>query len=271
VDVAFVSNPQKDIYLPSLYSGEKRRVNWTDETGAWVYAKMKPSDNTSLDVYYIFKNEENPPLYTGNELDLHTFGARGVIGLGSGIGLRGEFAYQTGEYDNIDVDREAFGGYVFVSKGYKEAKWSPKLDLGVVFLSGDDPSTTDKDEGWNPLFAGWPKWSELFIFTQAPERTIAYWTNLAMARATVKLKFSDKAGGMFGYNYLRADEADVPSPAPFYSRDSKDRGHLFQAKASYKFTKKIDAYVLVEYLSSGNFYTGTDDAFFTRWQLQFKL
>ncbi len=35
-------------------------------------------------------------------------------------------------------------------------------------MSGDDPSTDD-NEGWDPLFSRWPKWSELYIYSLATE------------------------------------------------------------------------------------------------------
>jgi len=262
VDLAYTINPAKDIHLPSLFPGEKRQVNWWDEEGGWIYAKTKPMDALTTDIYYIYKNED-----AADELDLHTVGARAVYDFGRGMSLRGEFAYQTGEYEDSNVDREGVGGYLFVTKAYKDAKMSPKLDLGVVYLSGDDPDTADEDEAWDPLFAGWPKWSELMILVQAPERNIAYWTNLQMYRITLDVKLGEKTGAKIGYNYLRANE-EVASP--LYA-DDKDRGHLFIAQVSHKFTDSVDAYALVEYLDSGDFYAFGDDAIFTRWQIQVKF
>jgi len=33
------------------------------------------------------------------------------------------------------------------------------------------------------LYSRWPKWSELYIYSQVPEKGVAYWTNLNMWQA----------------------------------------------------------------------------------------
>lgn len=270
LDIVYITNPKEDIYLPSAYPADKRQLIEWDESGLVVYGKSKVLDNLQIEPYYIYKKEE-----TQDELDLNTIGARAVFSTGAWK-LRGEFAHQFGKYNDSeetafsDEKREANGGYLFFGRGYKDILWSPSWELGYVYLSGDDPDSS-KDEGWDPLFSRWPWLSELYILTAAPERGIAYWTNLQWYTARVKLSLTDATRLDVNYNYVKANE-DSTSGAPFYSRDGgKERGHLPQAKLSHKFSNNVDGYLLVEYMMPGDYYVNDDDAMFVRWQLQWKI
>lgn len=266
LDLVYISNPETDVYLPSLYPSEKRQLNTSDETGFVLYGKSRISDSFALEPYYIFKSEEEPGATSG-ELDLNTFGGRAVYSMNT-FTIRAEYAYQTGEYDG-GADRTGHGGYIFVGNRFKDVRWSPKLDVGVVYLSGDDPDSSD-DEGWNPLFSRWPAWSWIMAANLAPERGLGYWTNMQMYRANLSLGFSRETRLDLWYNYMRANE-DTSSKAPFYSHDGKERGHLAQARVSHTFSEKIDGYFHIEYMIPGNYYRHDDPAMFVRLQLQFKI
>jgi hypothetical protein len=272
LDLIYITDPQTDTYLPSLHGPDKRRLTTSDEQGFVAYGRGKVSDKLSVEPYYMFKNEEE--FGATPELDIHTVGARAVVTLDSWK-IRGEFAHQFGEYDG-GRDREANGGYAFVGRQYKETTFKPAFDLGFVYLSGDDEGTTD-NEAWDPLFSQWPNWSELYIFTLVFEnlqdgQLPAYWTNLMMFRSNLSLNFSPATRLDLWYNYLWADEETRNTRTAMFSNDSKERGHLPQAKINHVFSKKIDAYVLAEYFIPGDFYTDeANDALFLRWQVQIKL
>lgn len=267
VDVIYISNQQTDLYLPSMFASTKRVINTSDEQGFVLYGRIKAMENLKVEPYYIYKTEESDPYQTkiGNadagELDLHTVGARVVAGV-SGFNIRGELAYQTGEYDD-NTDREGLGGYAFVGRQYKDVKWSPSWELGYVYLSGDDPDS-DKDEGFDPLFSRWPWLSELYVFTLINERGIAYWTNTQMIRGGVKLAFTADTSLDFKYNYIWADEESSAT-------GETDKGHLPQIQLNHKFTDTIDGYLRVEHMIPGDYYVGNDNATFVRWQLQMKI
>ena len=268
VDLVAISNTKYDDYLPSIHQYQKHQLNTSKETGFVVYGRSKINDNFSLEPYYIFKNEEEPAHYSANELDLHTFGARGVYTTGP-YQVRAEYCIQNGDYDSTNIDRDAWGGYVFANRTFKDVPLQPKFELGFIDLSGDDPNTTD-DEAFDPLFSRWPWLSELTIFTYTHERDIAYATNLQQYRARLWLNLTDATKLDVAYSYLRANE-NLATPGT-----GKDRGDLYQVKLSHKFTKTIDGYLLAEYFSPGDFYNADsyyngDDAIFGRWQLQFKF
>jgi hypothetical protein len=277
VDLVYLTNPVRDIYLPSLYEVNKRRLNTSDEKGFFVYGKSKVADNLSVEPYYIYKKEDKFRVGTATipELDLNTLGMRAVYKYDTWR-FRGELAYQFGEYDG-GRDRRGIGGYFFVGRKYDKVALKPEFDLGIVYLSGDKPSTA-KHEGFNPLFSRWPQWSELIVFTLVNETMResggipAYWTNMHIYRANVKLNFSANTNLSLWYNYLRADQSTQGLNPAMFSNSGKDRGHLPQAMLNHKFTKNIDGYLLAEYFVPKNFYnSNANNAIFFRWQLQYRF
>lgn len=273
IDIVFLSNPIRDVYLPSLYAANKRRLNTSDEEGFFIYSKNKITDDLSLEPYYIFKKEDN--FGTTPDLDLNTIGMRATYKHGTWR-LRGELAYQFGEYTG-GRDRRGTGGYFFIGRKYENVPLKPEFDLGFIYLSGDKASTT-KHEGWNPLFSRWPIYSELLVFTLVEETRKdsggipAYWTNMHIYRANVKANFSANTNLSFWYNYLRADESTQGLNPKMFSNKGKERGHLPQIMLNHKFTKNIDGYLLAEYFIPKNFYSdNANNALFFRWQLQYRF
>jgi hypothetical protein len=153
----------------------------------------------------------------------------------------------------------------------------PSWDLGYITMSGDDQSTTNKNEGWDPLWSRYPQISELYSLTLLTETGIpAYWTNVNIYRAMVKVNLSEESRLELTYNYLKADKTFSAASGPFvplFSGGSKDRGQLITAKLSRKFSPILDGYVLVEQFLPGNFYAQSNrfDAQFVRWELQWKI
>lgn len=269
LDLIYISNQQKDRYLPSIYAVDKKVINDSDETGIVVYGRVKAGENLGFEPYYIFKTEEADPYQTaklGNTdaggLSLNTIGARATAGPDE-INVRGEFACQFGEYDD-GTDRNGLGGYLFVVRRYKGEKWNSLWELGYVYLSGDDRTTPDEDEGFDPLFSRWPWLSELYTMTLVQERGFAYWTNLSWYRINITLALSGDTGLSFGYNYIAANEENGVA-------GETEIGHLPQIQLSHKFTDTMDGYIKVEHMIPGDYIAGDDQATFVRWQLQWKL
>jgi hypothetical protein len=105
----------------------KKRLIATDEKGFMIYGKSKLFKNLTLEPYH-----------------LHTFGIRGVLNWKE-WGLRGEIATQNGRYSGTK-DVSGLGGYIYLNRIFKEIPFSPKFEIGYVYLSGDNPHTK-KDEG----------------------------------------------------------------------------------------------------------------------------
>lgn len=280
IDFVYLNNGATDTYLPSLYPAHKgalyidhkKLLNASDEQGYVVYSRNKIGDGLTIEPYYIYKSEDD--IGAVPSLHLNTLGARAVYAFKNGWKVGAEYAHQFGE-SSSGVDRRGDGGYVFVGAFFKEVPLKPEFDLRYVFLSGDDPDSTNTNETWNPLFSRAPYWNELLIYS-FPFETAGfgggipgYWTNMHIYKASVKLNLSPETALNLAYQYLRADEERVTSIS---DADSKDRGHLPTAILTHKFSKKVDGMLQFEYFSPGDYYRDTaEEAIFFRWQLQVRI
>ncbi len=285
-DLTYISDPKTDIYMPSIHpavSGtafqfvnNKKVLTGSNEQAFVAYGRGKLNGFT-VEPYYVYKTEQS--VIGGidtSKLKLNTIGARVLYSIDAWK-FGGEFAHQWGEYDS-GMDRSGNGGYIFAGRNYDSVKWKPEWELRYVYLSGDDPNTTDKVETWDPLFSRNPYWNELIIYTLIPETAKfggsipGYWTNMEILKATVKLNFTPCTNLALAYQYLWAPESTKGLPSDMFSNSGKDRGHLPTAILNHKFTKNIDGMLQFEYFVPGNFYSDkADDAIFFRWQLQLKI
>src|SRR5574341_1406252 len=285
VDLVYLFSQENDGALPSYsmykkatFGYEKRALNSYDEKGVVVYGRGKITDKVTVEPYYIWKEEETPDASTAAAkpaLRLDTYGVRAAVGFGEGWKARAEYALQSGEYNDANrTKREGNGGYAYIGRTYDNTTMKPGWDLGYITMSGDDQATT-KVEGWNPLFSRYPQISELYSLTLLTETGIpAYWTNIQIYRALVKLVPTEETKLELSYNYLKADKTFSATGgfAPLFSGASKDRGQLITAKLNRKFSPILDGYVLIEQFLPDDFYASTNqfDAQFVRWELQWK-
>ena len=286
VDVVYLYTQEQDgfpsvsYYTRAQSPNGLRSLNSYDEQAFILYGRGKVTDKVLIEPYYIWKHEESPnnnPAAAG--LRLNTYGVHAVVGFGEGWKVRAEYALQSGSYSNGN-DREGNGGYLYIGRAYDNIAMKPPWDLGYITLSGDDPSTTNKSEAWDPLFSRYPWTSELYSLTMLTEAgpgagIPAYWTNLQMYRAMVKLEVAQDTRLDLSYNILKANEtvSGYGPFAPMFSGTSKDRGTLLIAKLYRKFTPILDGYVTVEQFLPGDVYSQTnqDAAQFVRWELQWKI
>lgn len=71
--------------------------------------------------------------------------------------IAGEFAYQfkDGTIGNpADNDVEAYGFHAGFTYSFSEMRWKPTVSYRFSHFSGDDPSTANTNEGFDPLFFG---------------------------------------------------------------------------------------------------------------------
>ena len=280
LDLIGVSNGNRDKRGVLMWDHiiDKTLLNVCDEQAIIIYGHSQIMDSLLVEPYYIYKREEAfGTSATQSTLDLNTFGARAVFTQGF-ITVKGELAYQTGGYDS-GISRRGLGGHAEVVAKLDKVKLKPQIEVGVVNLSGDDRSTTGKNEGWDPLFSRYPVWSDVYVYTLRYETAGAYgsqygyWTNLQIYRANAKLNFDAATYCQIGYAFLRANELSnvTGTYASMFSGNSKDRGHLLQGKVYHSFTKALDAYISADYFFPGDYYTQADNALFLRWQINLKF
>lgn len=273
IDLVYISDPRKDIYLPTLYTPpDKKQLTASNEQAFVIYSKNKVSKNFLIEPYYIYKREKE--IGSTPKLKLNTLGARAVFTIESWR-FGGEFAYQFGEYTG-GRDRTGNGGYIFVGRKYENVALRPEFDIRYIYLSGDDPNTTDH-EGWDPLFSRNPYWNEVYIYHLPAETSKdsgpipGYWTNLSLLKFAVKLNFSAATNLSLSYQYLWAPEKTA-STVPLFTNDSHNRGHVGTAILSHKFSKNLDGMLQFEIFSPEGFYSNSaSTAKFFRWQLMYKI
>lgn len=290
ITLVALKNTKTDIFLPSLHSSlagnvnyfqEKRMLNASDETGIIVYSKNK-FGFLSVDPYYIWKSEDAiylptaPTVRQAPRSYLNTVGGR-LEAKPENWTIKAEFAHQFGEYSN-GVTRKADGGQASIGYAFKATPLKPELEVGYVYLSGDNPNTAGKNESWDPLWSRAPMWNELYIYTLINESVSkggaipGYWSNLQMFRINTKLHFCDSTNLMLGFNHMLAPESTSGLNANMFSNSGKDRGNIYQAMLKHKFSDKINGFLQLEHFQPGSYYNGNArNATFFRWELQFKL
>ncbi|HEX9082188.1 MAG TPA: alginate export family protein [Holophagaceae bacterium] len=268
VEFLAISDPGKDQYLPRLNEpsnpAEAQHLNEWDEQALGLYATLREWEGTSLEAYGFLKTERHDfrpvtnPQFQPDRL-VRTVGSRLVRDLGGGWTAMGEAAWQWGFQHALPGDPggdrpiEAWGGYARIRKAFKAA-WKPSCSLGYIGLSGDDPRTR-RIEGWDPLFSRWPRWSELYIYSQVPERGVAYATNTGMWEAEARLKPLDRLD--LRATWYRMAAFHAPGGAgPLFASGTR-RGDLWEVRGDLTLNDHWKGHVVYERLTPGTFYTGT--------------
>ena len=261
----FISHvPEIDTSLP-IINPQDQQLEEQAHTGLGVYYTGKFA-KTRLEGYYIYKNTK-PNEAAPVKSTISTVGGRVVARFGSRTSLTAEAAYQFGYYG--DFKRSAFGGHFHLD--YKVPADIPLLNtvtIGGILLGGDNP-TTNKIEGWDPVFSRWPKWSESYIYTLIRENGVAKWSNLRSMYLSLLSKFGDDVDLKLSYFKLCA--LHYPSLI-FPGGNGKNRGHLMIARLMIKINKHLSSHFVWEYFKPGNFYfPGADSYHWLRYELMLQF
>jgi len=267
IELMAVVNPYRDRFLPRIKDRQKPLIEW-DEQALGAYFTEQRLSRTEIEAYFLHKTERND--YRGTthpqyhpDRSLEIAGGRAVRQLGGGYSLTGELAGEWGRLAGGSVPIRAWGGYAYARKAWTSA-WKPAVQAGYVAMSGDDPATATIEE-WHPVFARWPKWSELLIYALAQERGPAYWTNLGMFQAEFTASPAKPVGLRITYYKLRAFHPFAGSPSIFGA--GTDRGHLLQARLDFTLHASLRGHVLYEGLWPGDFTRHESRSHFFRTEL----
>ncbi|HUV29878.1 MAG TPA: alginate export family protein [Acidobacteriota bacterium] len=244
----YVYQPENDDLLPIINDQDKQLIE-QPEVGFGVYF-AGPVGKADLHAYVIRKNMR-ATYSRPNQSEINTVGARVTGAVMPRLSATAEGAYQFGKYG--DADRSALGGYGYLTYATAWPAYLPgSFTGGIIYLSGDDPGTGDH-EGWDPVFARWPKWSESFIYTLANERAVAYWTNFISLHAGVRFDLPDDMQLHLVYRHLMAPESPDAS-AGFPYGTGKTRGDMLIAKLDFRISKYLSGHILWESFNPGNYY-----------------
>jgi hypothetical protein len=263
LDLLAISDPYRDHYLPPIHDRKKTLIE-SDESALGLYWSDAGRPSTTLDAYWFFKTQTHDTRALSSvahqgDRRFHTLGGRATRDWARGWSAKVELAGQLGSQQG-DRDIRAWGTQLSVRKSFTHAI-KPSLLLGWTGLSGDDPGTK-ANEGWDPLFSRYPKWSELYIYTQASERGAAYWTNLSMFQAEARatpVKSLDLRATYYRMGALHR----FPGKPAIYGAGAV-RGDLYEARADYKLNDSWRGHVVGEWLSPGDYYSHDDAGWFFR-------
>ncbi len=267
-----ILNPAYDSFLPRIHDQHRLLQEW-DEAAIGTYYTNKNYKNTTIEGYYFYKKEvRDTRAQTSYQFQpdrhVHTTGGRLTRQLRPGYTAVGEFAVQRGAQHG-GVNLSGWGGYGYLKRTFSH-RTKPYLLGGYWGHSGDDPATKDRDEGWDPLFARWPKWSEAYIYSQFPERGVAYWTNDSIWQAEFGMTPTKRMDARVTYYHIGAFQPFAAGPAKVFA-DGTMRGHQLQGRLGFTLNKDLTGHVLYERHSPGAFYTGHDAGYFLRFEVIYQM
>ena len=255
--VFYTYQTETDRQMPLINDQNQGLIEQPEEGIGFYYSSIHGA--TRFDTYLIRKNirsTQDLPVHSG----INTYGLRFQVPVVNRFSITTETAIQFGTYG--EENRLAFGGYFHIDYlSGEERKIPQELTLGSICLTGDNLST-EKMEGWDPLFSRWPKWSESFIYTLIPENggKVAYWSNLFSVYGTVRFQFHPKVALDISYYYMRALHSRQ-SLSSVQMGSGRNRGHLFISKTNIHFTRHFSGHILWEAFLPGSYYRESADPF----------
>jgi hypothetical protein len=285
LDVIYVDQAaESDRWLKPI-SDENRGLTEQDERGLILYLTNKSIEKTQLEGFFMYKNDnpldvmvENMPPHWTRKAEIFTFGGALSGTPTENWKYRIEGAIQRGEKSEITPtlatgemqDIEAYGALANLEYLFND-RLQNSLHIGGEYASGDDPDTDDNEQ-FDLLWAEWPRWSELFIYTYTEETMIAESTNLIRLNVGHRFKPHKNWRISTDYHALWADETGVPWRGRLVLDDSsKFRGHLLTLWAHYTWGAQLQGHFLAEYLFPGNYYASAndDEAVWLRFNLEY--
>ena len=281
--LAIYNSPDNEMSWGHPYQGngneyKERPLNSIDprstelaEYGGGLYFRSKEVEEIPFELYYFYKRETKANLPGGAKLPgrvVHTWGTRVMPKLTDTLSAELEGAVQAGEKDG----GPSTSGYM----GYAGLTYKPLVDMtakpfltgALYYLSGDsDRGSGDNDTGWDPIWARWPQFSEMYVYSF--NYGAGYWSNLLYPHVETGVGFApghkvrasagpmyaaveDDLGGGDGdlYGWLGVIRYDFPLFKEIFGKRGDLSGHL-----------------TAEVLDPGDYYTSDTVAYFLRWEV----
>lgn len=236
------------------------------ESGGGVYVKNKSLDNLPFEAYYLVKTHDQEVAFINNK-DRHVVGTRLMPVFSSLLKGNLEVAYQFG--DDISaymIDAKANLGIAPL------AEQKASIGLGWYYLSGDD-ADTEEDEGWNPLWARWPQYSELYVYGYDTDGA-GRWNNINMPYVSFSISLIEQLKTDLLLGYMWAPEKNGIG-------GGDQRGLLFTCNNSFTLMEKwltskdkLGGHILVEFMEPDDYYTDAQQdhtACFLRFELNYSF
>jgi hypothetical protein len=259
----------KERPLNSINASGKDLAEW----GGGLYFRSQEIERVPFELYYFYKRETKERLPTGAKLPgrfVNTWGVRVMPKLTEELTAELEGAVQAGEKDG-GASTSGYMGYAGLTyKPLTDGAAKPWLTGSVYYLSGDTSrdDAGDNDHAWDPLWARWPQFSELYAYSFF--YGVGYWSNLL---------YPSLEGGISGFapgHKVRA------SAGPMYVAAEDDLGGgggdllgwLGVVRYDFPLLKNIfgkrgdlTGHLTAEVLDPGDYYASDKLAYFLRWEV----
>ena len=210
---------------------------------------------------YWFGLHWGPTTSVGTDLEsnfVHTLGIRGSVMPIENLDLRGEFAFQVGDYGATKADREAYALDLRGEYCWADYAWMPTLGLEYVFYSGEDQSASGDWEQWHPMFRGKffsaiREWQEVYYSTDdgSDDAHAMGNTNEHQIIVDGSLQPTDNILMELRYLHFIAHEEDA-------QRDD-DIGNEVDLRLTYEYTEDVTFSLLTAWFFPGDLYDAPYD------------
>jgi len=271
--------------LPAIGGISRYYINDQDENGIILNVTNKSIEGITLDTLLAYKRDRQGGANSPTS-DIYTGSLRVSGKPATGWSYFVEGAYQWGTKKDPLVrtpvtyrysrDIKAFG---FVSRLTKTLDDPAKTQLAISaeLLSGDDPSTLDKEEAFDLLWGRYPRFSEVYGFATSQEygRTNSF-TNMKRVGLHMTMTPIKDTTVAFNLQFLMSDQkvptrASATAAKTLFSQSSDVRGQLYQLKITRKFNKQLSGYILGEIVDQGGYYAKKDIMSFARCELLYSF
>jgi hypothetical protein len=167
-------------------------------------------------------------------------------------------------------DLQAYGWNAKLTYLFKDPHEN-QVSLVGEYLSGDDPSTTGRDEMFDVLWGRWPRFSELYIYSYPMETSgkVAQFNNISRLGTSWSMVPVKGTTLSMTYNAWFAPE-NLPTRtlnAALFSQSGNFRGHFVQLVLKRQFNKHLSGHLLAECVWQGDYYARRDILSFVRCEL----
>jgi hypothetical protein len=284
VDVVYAyQSARPDAWMPTFGSARSTYAtpyNLTEqnEQAVILYLSNKWLKNAQVDGYFIYKHDDRE-FANGDNADIYTVGAKVTGTPCKNVTYSLEGAVQGGSkqdptvvYPTAEPQWRRISAYGFNGKTTYLCKdeLNNQFSLAFEYLSGDDPTTTDRDEMFDILWGRWPRTSELYIYSYIYETSgkVAQLNNLIRFGPTWTCNPIKNMTLSATYNALFAPQ-DTPTrrigpAAGAFTYSGDFRGHFMQTFVKHKFNEHISAHLWAELVWMGDYYVKRDMMSFLR-------
>jgi len=261
--------------LTSLSSGKPNELT---ESGAGLVLNTRSLPEVPTEFYYFWKRESDW-LKSGIEQpgrDVHTLGFRSTPKIGSQIDGDFEAAVQFGRTED---HKDIRAGMAFAGACWTlpvSTSWKPYIKPGCYYLSGDNNSADGTIHAWDPIWARYPQFSELYVLVNNGQYGIGYWSNLIYPHIEAGVKIAPRhtvfvsTGAMIAAakdstvhpeNRDRGWLSIVRYEFPLLSPRKDDGADLFSRRFG------LSGHLLAEFFTPGGYYAHESMSYFLRWEL----